>query len=330
MKRLARYGIDGFIIAILIAAIIGTVVPVTGTSAEIVTWLTRIGIALLFFLYGTRITPQDALRGLAHWRLHLTILAITFTLFPLLGLLIGQVPGRLLAPELYAGVLFLTLLPSTVQASIAFTSIARGNVAAAIVSASASNLLGVLVTPMLVIMLMSSSGHAQVDSSAIIGVCLQLLLPFIVGQLARPWLAVFLSGHARITRLADRGSIVLVVYAAFSESAREHVWDRVDAGDIMAIIGISIALLALVLLLSTGIGKILRFDRADRVVILFAGSKKSLASGLPMAAVMFDGQSLGMIVLPVMIFHQIQLITCAIIANRLGHAYEQHEHRPGT
>ncbi|MBD8507043.1 bile acid:sodium symporter [Hoyosella sp. G463] len=325
MKRLARYGIDGFIIAILIAAVIGVLAPATGVGAEIITWLTRIGIAVLFFLYGTRITPQDALRGLAHWRLHLTILTITFILFPVIGLLIGQLPGRLLAPELYAGILFLTLLPSTVQASIAFTSIARGNVAAAIVSASASNLLGVLITPLLVIMLMNSTGHAQVGSGAILAICVQLLLPFMLGQLARRWLAVFLAEHPRTTRLADRGAIVLVVYAAFSESAREHVWDRVTAADIAVIVGFSIVLLAVVLGLSHGIGRVLGFDNADRSVILFAGSKKSLASGLPMAAVMFSGPSLGMIVLPVMIFHQIQLIVCAIIANRLGHAYEQRE-----
>ncbi|GGC63973.1 bile acid:sodium symporter [Hoyosella rhizosphaerae] len=320
MQRLSRYGIDGFILAIFGAVLVASVFPATGVGETAITWATRIGIALLFFLYGTRIAPSQAIKGLAHWRLHLVVLSATFILFPVLGVMLGLLPDRVLGHELYIGLLFLCLLPSTVQSSIAFTSIARGNVAGAIVSASASNLIGVFLTPLLVIMLMNTTGHAQVDPSAILNIVLQILLPFIAGQIARQWLIVFLSEHAQGTRFVDRASIVLVVYAAFSESMREGIWEIVGPQEVISLIFISSVLLAVVLIVTALVGRLLNFSVDDRIVIVFCGSKKSLASGLPMATVLFSGASVGMIVLPIMIFHQIQLVVCAILAARIGHA----------
>ncbi len=323
VKRLSRYGIDGFILAIFGAVVIASLLPATGVWETVATWATRFCIALLFFLYGTRLAPQDALKGLTHWRLHIVVLAATFVVFPLLGIAMKPLEPGIVTPGLYAGLLFLCLLPSTVQSSIAFTSIARGNIAGAIVSASASNLLGVFLTPLLVIMLMNTTGHAQVSPSAVINIVLQILLPFLAGQLARPFIGGFLIKHARPTRLVDRTSIVLVVYAAFSESMREGIWQIVEVRHVIIIVFISCVLLSVVLLLTAFAGRLLKFSREDQIVILFCGSKKSLASGLPMATVLFAGQSVGLIILPLMIFHQIQLVVCAILASRIGHAHEQ-------
>ncbi|MCW4354811.1 bile acid:sodium symporter [Hoyosella sp. YIM 151337] len=326
MNRLARYGIDGFILAIFAAVVVASIFPATGVWETITLWTMRACIALLFFLYGTRIAPSDALKGLGHWRLHLVVLFTTFAIFPFIGISLQFLEPAVLTPGLYAGFLFLCLLPSTVQSSIAFTSIARGNVAGAIVSASASNLLGVLLTPLLVIALMNTTGHAQVSPSAIVNIVLQILLPFIVGQFARPYVGGFLIKHARPTRLVDRASIVLVVYAAFSESMREGIWQIVNAQQVIVVVFLSSIVLSVVLILTALAGRFLGFTRADQIVILFCGSKKSLASGLPMATVLFSGQAVGLIVLPLMIFHQIQLVVCAILASRLGRAAESPGH----
>ena len=194
---------------------IGLLLPARGDAADVLDWATKIAIAVLFFLYGTRLEPREAIEGLKHWKLHTTVLAATYVLFPLLGLAMRLLVPSVLTNDLYTGVLYLCLLPSTVQSSIAFTSIARGNVAAAVVSASLSNMLGVFMTPVLVMLLMQTTGEATVSPTAILEIVVQLLLPFVAGQLLRPKLYRILS-HTTLTKVVDRGSVYLVVYAAFS------------------------------------------------------------------------------------------------------------------
>ncbi|WP_433660509.1 bile acid:sodium symporter family protein [Nocardia sp. CA-128927] len=316
MRFLSKFYIDGFILSILATVALASVFPARGSAADVVGVLTKIAIALLFLLYGTRLSPKEALAGLTHWRLHLVVLASTFVLFPLLGLAAQLLVPGVLTDDLYTGLLFLCLVPSTVQSSIAFTSIAKGNVPGAIVSATASNLLGVFVTPLLVILLMNTTGQASVDFSSIGDIVLQLLVPFFIGQLIRPKVHRWLSRYAEPTKLVDRGSILLVVYSAFSAGMVEGIWHMLSPWRILALAGVCCVLLALVIVATMLVGKIFGFSRADRIVIVFCGSKKSLATGLPMATVLFASQPVGLIVLPLMMFHQIQLITCAALAQR--------------
>lgn len=318
---LAKLRIDGFLLGLFAAMAIGLLLPASGDAAGVLGWATKIAIAVLFLLYGTRLEPREALRGLRHWRLHTTVLASTYVLFPLLGLALKLLVPSVLTADLYTGVLYLCLLPSTVQSSIAFTSIARGNVAAAVVSASASNMLGIFVTPLLVTLLMQTTGEATVSPRSILEIVVQLLLPFIAGQLLRPKLYRVLA-HTTLTKVVDRGSVYLVVYAAFSAGMAEHIWVGMTVLNLLAVVGVCIVLLAVVLGVTAGAARLLRFDRADRIVVIFCGSKKSLATGLPMATVLFAGHPVGLIVLPLMIFHQIQLITCAMLAGRWGRAAE--------
>ncbi|QNG20497.1 bile acid:sodium symporter [Rhodococcus triatomae] len=318
MKFLSKFSIDGFVLAIFGMVAVASIFPASGQAAVVVDWATKIAIGLLFLIYGARLSPAEAWQGVKHWRLHAVILAITFVLFPLLGLALRVLAPTVISDEIYTGILYLCLVPSTVQSSIAFTSIARGNVAGAIVSASFSNIVGVFVTPLLVVLLMNTTGDAHVDAGAAGAILLQLLAPFLVGQLIRPWIGAWLKRNAGPTKIVDRGSILLVVYAAFSEGMNENIWSAVDAVQIAVLVVICLLMLAVVMGTSVGIGKVLGFSLEDRIVILFAGSKKSLASGLPMAAVLFAGGPVGLIVLPLMIFHQIQLIVCAVIAQRLA------------
>ena len=322
MRFLSRIPIDGFVLSILGVAVLASVFPASGTGADVVDWATKIAIGLLFLLYGTRLSPREALDGLTHWRLHSVVLASTFVLFPLIGLAARLLVPSILTEDLYTGLMFLCLVPSTVQSSIVFTSMAKGNVAGAIVSASLSNLLGVFLTPLLVIALMNTTGEASVDMSSLVDIVVQLLLPFIVGQLIRPWVKDWLKKYERPTKLVDRGSILLVVYSAFSAGMVEGIWHTLSLWRVLAVVGVCIVLLAVVLGLTSLVGRLLGFSRADRVVIVFCGSKKSLASGLPMASVLFAAQPVGLIVLPLMIFHQIQLVVCAALAQR----WERRDH----
>ena len=312
--------IDTFVLMILGIAVLASVFPATGEYAAALSWATKIGIAALFFLYGARLEPHEVVEGIKHWRLHGVTLAATYVLFPVLGLVAAVTSPALIPAALYTGFLYLTLVPSTVQSSIVFTSIARGNVPGAVVSASISNILGVFVTPLLVIALMNTTGKASVDGKGILDVVVQLLLPFVLGQLLRPWVKDAVARFSKRTKAVDRGSILLVVYSAFSESMREGIWHVLSIQGIVAIVVLCCVLLAVVLGITWSVGKALGFARADRIVVLFCGSKKSLASGLPMASVLFAGQPIGLVVLPLMIFHQIQLIVCAMLSQRMAHA----------
>ena len=305
---------DRFLLAIIAAAVTASLLPAQGAMVTVVDWATKAAVAVLFFVYGARLKPEQALAGLKHWRLHLTILGLTFVVFPLIGWGLQVLSPWLLSPSLYAGVLYLTLVPSTVQSSINFTSIAKGNVAGAIVSASASNMLGVVLTPLLCWALMTTSGGLTIDPSSILDIVGQLLVPFVLGQLSRRWTAEWITSHPRL-KLFDNGVIVLVVYSAFSAGMREHMWQQVEALDLVIVIGVCLVLLAVMLWGSHWLAVRLGFNREDVIAIQFCGTKKSLATGLPMASVLFAGSPVGLLVLPLMIFHQAQLMACGSLAS---------------
>jgi sodium/bile acid cotransporter 7 len=218
---------------------------------------------------------------------------------------------------LSAGVLFLCCLPSTVQSSIAFTSVARGNVAAAVVSASASNLFGIVLTPLVAGLLMQAHGDGF-SMSVVWSVVLQLLAPFMAGQVARIWIAAWAERSRKVLALFDRGTILLVVYSAFSEAVIRGIWNRVSAASLLEVLGVCIVLLALVLATTTFAARALGFSKDDEIAIVFCGSKKSLATGVPMAGILFPAASVGMLILPLMLFHQLQLMVCALLARRYG------------
>lgn len=304
---------DPLILLIILAVVVAIIAPARGDFAEWFATTTNLAIALLFFLYGARLSTREAFKGLMHWRLHLLILAFTFLVFPLVGLAL-QPLTLVISDELYMGILFMCLVPSTVQSSVAFTSIAKGNYAGAIVAASASNLAGVFLTPLLVMLLMSAGGTIHVDSQVFIDIAILLLLPFVLGQLLRKWVKDFAANKA--TKIVDRGSITMVVYSAFSAGMVAGVWSEVSVGQIIFLIVFSIVLVAVMLWLTRFTSERLGFNDKDMKAIQFCGTKKSLATGLPMASVIFGGASIGLLILPLMIFHQVQLMMCSWLAAR--------------
>lgn len=325
MKRLlARLNIDSYILMLVAMVVLATLLPARGRWADVARLLADTGIVLLFFLHGARLSRQAVIDGARNWRLHLSVAAITFALFPLLGLIVRAIPG--LDPVLGTGMLFLTLLPSTVQSSIAFTAIAQGNVAAAVCSASFSNLAGIFITPLLVALFITGeAGGFSVGS--VVTIALQLLLPFVVGHMLRPWIGAWVTRQKKLLAMVDRGSILLVVYTAFGAAVVGGLWSHVSGSDLAIIALLSTLLLAGVLLFTVVLGRWLGFSRADTIVLQFCGSKKSLASGVPMAGVLFPAAQVGAVILPLMFFHQIQLMLCAVLARRYGAWAEEQEER---
>jgi sodium/bile acid cotransporter 7 len=318
---LQRLRVDPYIAAIVFMVVLASFLPCRGAAAVVMSDVTYAAIALLFFLYGARLPVETIIEGLTNWRLQLTVLLSTFLLFPLLGLAFSHLFQSLLGPSLSLGLLFLCLLPSTVQSSIAFTSIARGNVAAALCSASISNLLGIFVSPLLVALLLARH-DAGISVSSIKDIVLQLLVPFLAGQLLRPWLKAFVLKHKFLLGFVDRGSILLVVYTAFSEGVVNGIWSQIDLKSLLLLLFANLLLLVVVLVLTTVVSRRMGFSKEDEIAIVFCGSKKSLASGIPIANVLFPAQTVGLMVLPLMLFHQVQLMACAAIAKRYARRQE--------
>ncbi|ADP81161.1 bile acid:sodium symporter family protein [Pseudofrankia inefficax] len=312
--RAALGRVDRFLLAILGTVALASVLPARGEASHVVGDLADAVVALLFFLYGARLAPRAAWEGLRSWRLHLTVFLATFALFPVIGLAARVLEPTVLPPGLYFGVLFLCLLPSTVQSSIAFTAIGRGNVPAAICAATVSNLAGVVVTPLLAALLLGS--RVDVSAGSVLRIAAQLLAPFALGQLARPWIGATLERHRAATGLVDRGSVLIVVYSAFSAGVVAGVWGQVTVGRVLCVIGVDAVILAVVLTATTYGSRRLGFPIEDRIVVTFCGSKKSIATGIPMATVLFAHRDVSLIVLPAMLYHQLQLMVCAALARR--------------
>lgn len=313
---LERLRIDPYVLALFATVVFASFLPCSGSLAALVGHAADGAIVLLFFLYGGRLSRDVIVSGMTHWRLQLLVFVTTFALFPVIGLAARAGLERWVAAPLLEGIVFLAVLPSTVQSSIAFTSIARGNVPAAICAATVSNLAGVAITPALVAALLGRGDGGASGTAAVGKIFLFLLLPFAVGHALRPLTKGFLERNKHWLGYVDRGSILLVVYTAFSEGMVSGIWKRVPPSSVALLLGMSVVILSIVMATTTWLSRILGFDKEDEIAIVFCGSKKSLASGLPMAKILFAGSTVSLVVLPLMIFHQLQLMVCAALARR--------------
>ena len=275
--------LDPFTLTLIAVVLLASFFPARGGFVPFFEGLTTAAIALLFFMHGAKLSREAIIAGGSHWRLHLWVMCSTFILFPVLGVLFAWWAG--------------------------------GNVAAAVCSASASSLLGIFLSPLLVGLVMDMHG-AQGSLEQVGKIMLQLLLPFVLGHLSRPWTAAFVARNKKWIAKTDQTSILLVVYSAFSEAVVNGIWHKVGLGSLLFIVIVSLVLLAIVMGVNILVARLCGFNKADEITIVFCGSKKSLANGIPMANILFPTSVIGMMVLPLMIFHQIQLMVCAVLARR--------------
>ncbi|SNS26631.1 solute carrier family 10 (sodium/bile acid cotransporter), member 7 [Sphingomonas laterariae] len=304
---------DTFIFTLLATVALASLMPAQGAFAGIVDALATAAIVMLFFFHGAKLPREAIIEALGHWRLHAVILGSTFLMFPLLILAIRWLAPGLLPTQLWTGMLFMAALPGTVQSAIAFTSLARGNVAAAIAASSASQLLGIFLTPPLVGLLADAHG-GDVDTAGIGRILLILFVPFVAGHLARPWIGEWVKRHRQLIGLSDRSAILLAVYSAFSAAVIEGIWRQLPLPVLGTLVILCLVVLAIALLFTRGAARLLGFSRADEIAIMFCGTKKSIVQGVPMARVLFAPADVGLILMPILLFHQFQLMACAWIA----------------
>ncbi|MDO6442266.1 bile acid:sodium symporter family protein [Marinobacter sp. 2_MG-2023] len=312
---------DIFTILLLGAIVLASFLPATGSAGDVLASAGTVAVALLFFFHGAALSREQIVAGASHWRLHILITLLTFVFFPLVVLPINGMSSfapSWMPADLGLGFLYLGVLPSAVSSSIAYTAMARGNVPAAICSAAASNVFGMMLTPFLLLLLVSSAGSGDFAvGEALKDIVLQLLLPFAVGHAMRPVLGGYLARNESLMARYDKCVIWLIVYSAFSHSVESGLWQNLPAKAIVLTILLCIALLALFMFFARLLVRRFGFSLEDEAAVVFCGSKKSLASGLPMAKVLFSGHpGFGMIVLPIMCYNQVQIILGAILAQK--------------
>ena len=308
--------LDPFLILMIAAVVLATLFPATGNAADVVSTLGTIGVALLFFGHGAALSHKAIVSGLKQWQLHGFIFATTFIVFPLIVQPLRLVPESILPSDLVLGFIYLGVLPSAISSSIAYTAMARGNVPAAVCNSAGSNVFGLLLTPLLMTIFMRSSGSIDLGQ-ALRDVVIELLLPFGLGQACHRWLGSFLSTRKHWLENYDQSVIVLIIYSAFSQSVTAGLWQVLPPSGLIMAIVLCVVLLAGVIGFTMLGSRWLGFTREDEIAAVFCGSKKSLASGLPLAQVLFAGlPGFGMIVLPIMLYNQIQILVGAVLARR--------------
>ncbi len=312
----ARLPIEPFNLLIVAAVLLASLLPAAGRFADLLQTASTLAIMLLFFWQGAKLSPQQLKAGLVHVRLHVAVFASTYGLFPLLGLLLRPLALRVLPHDTYDGVLFLCSSPSTIQTAVVFVAIARGNVPAALCAASLSSLAGVVITPLLLRAFGVGVSAGALPWSAAWDLLLELVLPLALGQFSRRWIGVWVEGHRSALRIYDQGTIVLVVYVAFSRAVAEGLWHALSVWRFGVLIVLDLSILGCVLTLTTLLSRALKFSKADEITVVFCGSKKGLASGAAIANVLFPQATVGVLLIPLMIFHQLQLMAAAAMAQR--------------
>ncbi|MDO5048281.1 MAG: bile acid:sodium symporter family protein [Actinomycetaceae bacterium] len=308
--------IDPFVISIVLILVVGIMVPIPTSWIDVLTQVGTVAVMVLFLVYGMRLRTSEVIEGLKNIRLQGGVLVATFVVFPLIGVILMPAMKPLLGATFAVGALYLTLLPSTVQSSVSFTSIAGGNVAGAVCAATISNISGMVFTPLLVMLIMGAS--TGVGWGSIVNVLTQLLIPFVIGQFLQPWAGDWVRRSKWLTKSVDRGTILIVVASGVAGATARGLWDEVTWMDAIALVLVSGVMLSIMMLGTWHAGKALKLNRADNIALLMCGSKKSLATGLPMAAIIFPPHIVAAVTVPVIVFHQLQLMVAAILARRLS------------
>lgn len=310
---------DAFLVGIPIAFLAALAAPRLGAAGGPLHmgFATNIGVAVMFFLHGAALSLDALKSATAQWRLHLFVHCSTYVLFPAIGLAVFFAARPLLPEELRLGFFYLCCVSSTVSSSVALTSLAKGNVPGAMFDATLSALMGMVLTPLLVGAVTATSATRAPLLPEVSGILLQLLAPFAAGQLLRPALAGLLKRRKSLVRDVDQLVIVMIVYSAFCTAAAGGFWVRSNALKLLELLALTGGLLASVLTLTTLATRALGFSREDEVAGVFCGSKKSLVNGAPIAKVIFGtSPAIGVIMLPLLFYHPLQLIVCSFLARR--------------
>jgi len=308
---------DPMIAVLVIATALALVLPAAGEARATATTVSNAGIFVLFLVNGMRIRRSEIARGLGNWRYFAPLTLFVFGAMTLVGLGFAKLAAPLLPPLVAVGFVYLGCLPSTVQSATSYTSLAEGNVGLAVVGAALINILGVFVSAPLFAAI-AGGAAGEIGGEAILRIVLILVLPFAIGQAVQDRFIDSLMAHRATAAWLDRAVIGIAVYVAFSGAVEQGLATMFAPADWIALLALVLAMLALALAAAWGTGRLIGLPRADRIAFLFAGSQKSVATGAPLAAILFGSHAAGFVIAPLLLYHLFQLLTAAPLAQRLA------------
>lgn len=316
-------GVDPLVRLLLVVIVLASLVPATGEGRAVARTVSDSAIFLLFLLNGLRLPKREVLAGMANWRFLLPLMAWCFLAMGMAGWVFSRIGALALPPQVALGLLFLGVLPSTVQSATAYSSLAGGNVAVSVVAAAVINVAGVFLTAPLLAFL-AGTGAVEIDLDGLRRIALILLLPFALGQMAQSVAGTWVQGHRRVVSWMDRVSIAIAVYVAFSGAVEQGLWELVGPLQWLVLLVLVLAFIGVGFGGAWLAGGALHLPRADRISFLFAGGQKSIALGAPLAAVLFPPALAGLLLLPVLLYHLLQLVLSAPLAQRFNRAAARH------
>lgn len=308
---------DPMIAVLVISTALALILPAAGEARATATTVSNTGIFVLFLVNGMRIRRSEIARGLGNWRYFGPLMLFVFGGMALAGLACAELASPLLPPLVAIGFVYLGCLPSTVQSATSYTSLAHGNVGLAVVGAALINIVGVFVSAPL-FALLGGGAAGEIGSDAIIRIMLILVLPFAIGQAVQDRFIERLIAHKSTAAWLDRAVIGIAVYVAFSGAVEQGLATMFAPADWLVLIVLVLAMLALALGSAWGTATVLGLPRPDKIAFLFAGSQKSVATGAPLAAILFGPASAGFVIAPLLLYHLAQLVLAAPLALRLA------------
>lgn len=314
-----KMNIDGFVLSIIAVIGIAYIFPQWGIpeSKIPIDTISAIGISLIFFFYGLKLSPTKLKEGIKNWKLHLLIQASTFLIFPLLVLLFYPLIKNETQETIWLAFFFLAALPSTVSSSVVMVSIAKGNIPAAIFNASISGIIGVVLTPLWMGLFVQQTGTDFSITDIYVKLIVQIILPVVFGILLQRFLGVFALKHSKLLTRFDKSVILLIIYKSFASSFADNLFSTVSILDLLMLL-VSVFLLFGILFFLTGfLAKKMQFNTEDQITAQFCGTKKSLVHGTVFSKIIFGNMaSIGIILLPIMLYHAIQLLIISIVASK--------------
>ena len=310
-----------FLIGLAVAVTLAWLFPDPGASGGLLRsqLTTRTGVVLIFFFQGLTLSMTVLRSGIMQWRLHLFVQCCTFLGIPLMAFVLVTAGASLLSEELRLGIIFLSVLPTTIATSVAYTAMTGGNVAGAVFNSTFGNMAGIFITPLWIGVWLQAGGETLPLGKLFLDISMMLLAPLRIGQAVRPMIVKWVERNKKRFSIASSLIILFIVYAAFSNSWKQNIWSSQGTETALTAAGGAVLLFFLALVLSIAGIRLLRFDHANAMAALFCAPQKTLAAGAPLANLIFAGHpGLSLILLPIMFYHPLQLLAGGLLINKIN------------
>ncbi|XP_035148768.1 sodium/bile acid cotransporter 7 isoform X9 [Callithrix jacchus] len=318
MRLLERMRKDWFMIGIVLAIAGAKLEPSIGVNGgplkpEIT--VSYIAVATIFFNSGLSLKTEELTSALVHLKLHLFIQIFTLAFFPATIWLFLQLLSITPINEwLLKGLQTVGCMPPPVSSAVILTKAVGGNEAAAIFNSAFGSFLGIVITPLLLLLFLGSSSSVPF-TSIFSQLFMTVVVPLIIGQIVRRYIKDWLERKKPPFGAVSSSVLLMIIYTTFCDTfSNPNIdLDKFSLVLILVIIfSIQLSFMLLTFIFSTRNNS--GFTPADTVAIIFCSTHKSLTLGIPMLKIVFAGhEHLSLISVPLLIYHPAQILLGSVL-----------------